>query len=223
MALDTYANLQTAVLRHAGRPGDTYLQATLPDLVTLCENRINYGSAAGQFISPALRVRDMESRVTATIDEEFEDLPTDFLEMRNLKLLTTPAIDLVYRSPQQFEAEYPRNGGTGTPVIYTLIGDQVRFGPAPDTSSYTVEMTYYAKVPALSASLTGTNWLLDKAPAVYLYGTLLELMPFIRSDDRIATWFALFTAGIGSMQGQDERARWSGGSMQMRTDTGNAP
>lgn len=222
MALDTFTNLKTAVLRHAARPGDSYLEAALPDLVTLCESRIHYGSASGGLVSEALRTQDMEARVTATVNEEYEDLPTDWLEMRSLKLLTTPVVDLEYRTPQQFDREYAGNGGTGQPRIYTITGRQLRFGPAPGSASYTAEMGYYAKVPALGPDMA-TNWLLTKAPGIYLYGTLLELAPMIKADDRLAGWFALFAGAIGGLQTQDRRARSSGASLAVRTDSGNPP
>lgn len=222
MALDTYENLQAAVLRHAARPGDSYLEAAMPDLVTLCEGRINYGSEAGGLRSEALRTGDMEARVTATLNEEYEDLPADWLEMRVLKLLTKPVAVLEYRTPQQFDREYPANLAAGQPAIYTISGRQLRLGPAPGSQSYTAEMAYYAKVPALGPSQP-TNWLLTRAPGVYLYGVLLELAPLIKADDRLAAWFALFGGAIGGLQTQDRRARSSGGALAVRTDSGNPP
>jgi hypothetical protein len=221
MALDSYANLQAAVLRHVGRDGDVRLEAALPDLVALAEQRLNYGSEAPGFSSPPLRVREMETRVTASFDEAIEDLPEDWLEMRSLKLLTTPYRDLVYRTPQQFDREFPGNGGAGQPGIYTLLGSQVRLGPAPD-GTYPVEMLYFARIPGLSPARP-SNWLLAKAPGIYLYGALLELMPFIRSDDRFALWFGMFSAAAAALQAQDERARWSGDALTVRADCGNAP
>lgn len=221
MSLDTYGNLQTAVLRHIARPGDSYLQAALPDMVALCEGRINYGSGkpGDSLYTEPLRTTDMETRVTATLADEYEDLPGDWLEMRALKLLTTPQVTLDPRSPVQFEQDYPGGLAAGMPRVYTITGGQLRLGPPP-AGGHAAEMTYYARVPALGPAQP-TNWLLTKAPAVYLYGTLLELAGMLKADPTI--WLAQFVAAIGGLQHQAGRALWSGGSLQMRTDAGNAP
>ncbi len=43
------------------------------------------------------------------------------------------------------------------------------------------------KFPNLS-STEPTNWMLQNAPDVYLYGSLLELEPFVQNDARLAVW-----------------------------------
>jgi hypothetical protein len=38
-----------------------------------------------------LRVAQMEQRASATFDEGYEDLPTDYLELREIRINTNPA------------------------------------------------------------------------------------------------------------------------------------
>ncbi len=102
-------------------------------------------------------------------------------------------------------------------------GRRLRLGPAPAAPGPPAEMVYYARVPALASSPSGSNWLLEKAPAVYLYGTLLELMPFIRADDRLAGWFALYATAIAGLQAQADRSARSGDALTQRVDSGNPP
>jgi hypothetical protein len=76
--------------------------------------------------------------------------------------------------------------------------------PTPDTG-YTGELTYYGKITALSDSNT-SNWLLAYAPDLYLYGALLEATPYLKDDERLATWSQLYTNSIGDIEVADQRA-----------------
>lgn len=217
MAITTYAELQTAIADWLARSGDSTITAIAPDLIKLCESRINYGyGEPGEALySPALRVRPMETRATATVDSEYTGLPSDFLEMRELKINNSPEKKLTYVTPQQF-AESSASYTSGTPVVYTITGSEFRLGPTP-SSSLTAELLYYAKVPDLATN--STNWLLTASPNVYLYGSLVEAAPYVGDDERIAQWFGIFSAAIKGLQAQDRRAKYGGAQLIMRPVT----
>jgi len=40
------------------------------------------------------------------------------------------------------------------------------------------------------------NWILENHPDLYLYGALIEAEPYLKNDDRIATWRTLFDAEL---------------------------
>lgn len=194
MALSTYSELQSSI---AGWLTRTNLTSRIPDFITLCESRVN----------KTLRVRQMEARATATFDEEYEELPSDFLEIRQLKLNTDPEHYLEYLTPAVLTAKYG-NYGPSRPRAYAIIGEEIRLRPVPD-GSYTAELAYYQKIPALSDSNT-TNWLLTKAPDVYLYGSLLEAEPYIRNEQRATLWVAAYERAISDLTGESARAQYNG-------------
>jgi hypothetical protein len=86
--------------------------------------------------------------------------------------------------------------------------------PAPD-STYTGELTYYAKIPALSDAAT-TNWLLGVAPDVYLYGSLMEAAPYLDDDARVQTWGGLLEQAMSAIEIESDRARIGSSSIRMR-------
>jgi hypothetical protein len=201
MALDTYAGLQTAIANWADR---TDLDAFIPDFIHLTEARFNR----------VLRLRAMEQSQFATTvgGQSNYALPTNFLQMREFRINTEPTVSLRYVSPEIFEAW---NLGQGTPKFYTIIANEIRLGPTP-AGAYEIEMLYWRRFPALTTAAP-TNWMLENAPDVYLYGSLLELEPFIQNDARIAVWGAGYTNAIESIQSADDKDRHSGSALTVQT------
>lgn len=221
MSITNYAELQAAIADWLARSGDSTIVGIAPDLIRLCETRINYGfGGLGEALySPPLRVREMETRATATVNSEYVSLPADFLEMRTAKIGTTPEKALSFVTPQQF-AEAAASATVGAPTVYTIVGSELRLGPAPtSTSPLSVELLYYAAVPALSTA-SPSNWLLSAVPSVYLYGALTEAAPYIGDDERASQWFAIFANALKGLQAQDRRAKYGAAPLIMRPVTG---
>lgn len=205
MSINTYADLQAAIADWLARPGDATIVAIAPDLIRLAEARINFGSgeAGGVLYSPPLRVRQMEARAIAALESEYLALPADFAGMREIKLNMMPERRLAYVTPQHF-SELAMSHRAGIPAVYTMIGNEMRFGPAP-AAPLQVELAYHARVPALS-DVNSSNWLLALAPNVYLFASLLEAGTYIGDDTRTPQWFAQFAAATAGLQAQDRRA-----------------
>jgi len=198
--LATYSDLQTSISAWLKRSD---LDAYIPDFISLCEAKFNR----------ELRISAMEQRVTATLDEEYEDLPTDYAEMRSLQITGPYGRPLQFMPPEDLRRRFPE-GCVGTPVNYTIIGDSLQFGPPP-SGSYPLEMVYYTKFEALSDSAP-TNWMLTNAPDVYLFGSLLEASPYIKNDARIPVWEAKYGQALNSVRNEDVRKRHSGSPLAMR-------
>ena len=194
MSITTYAELSTAVANWLHRAD---LTSQIPDFITLCEAKINRN----------LRISTMETRVTATLDEQYETVPTDFLEMRSIQTTGVSGRPLEYVSPHSFNTLY-KTSDTGSPMVYTIIDGTIAFGPAPD-GSYTMEMVYYKAIPVLSGSQT-TNWMLTNHPDVYLYGSLKEAAGFVKDDPRLGSWKAQYEEALQQVKDADSRARWVG-------------
>lgn len=192
MAVTTYTNLVSAVTEYLARDQDTTLTARIPDFITLCESKLNR----------IVQHPRMEKRSTTTVDTtddepEFLTLPSDFQSMRRVRLSgVTGKPRLEYMAQSQLEDyRYSIDNVSDQPIYYSIMGDEMELAPTPG-QNYTVEMVYRANLSGLSAS-NATNWLLDLAPDVYLYGTLLEAAAYMRGvDDMLPVWSAAFTSTI---------------------------
>ena len=117
MALDTYANLQTSIASWLHRAD---LTSQIPDFIDLCETKFNR----------VLRLSTMEVRATATLDEQYEEVPTDFLEMRAIQITGGSGGMLSYLTPQQAQDSYKTNA-SGIPRFYTITDGCIVFYPTP--------------------------------------------------------------------------------------------
>jgi hypothetical protein len=136
----------------------------------------------------------------------FIGLPADYLETYQLQLpanATNTPEPLTYIGPNEV-AQYKSQSMTGKTRFYTIIDGAFELIPTP-SSSVELTITYYAKVPSLSASQP-SNWLLTKAPDLYLYATLLTAAPYLNNDERIPVWSQLATSAFDELMMDSERA-----------------
>jgi hypothetical protein len=192
MALDTFSGLKTTIADYLNRDD---LTSIIPSFITLAEAKFNR----------KLRVRQMVKRANATLDTQYFAFPSDFLQAKEFQLNTNPITYLQYVTQNQGDYGSANQFiSAGKPEFYTIIGTQIQVIPTPDTG-YTGELTYYGKIPVLSDSNT-SNWLLAYAPDLYLYGALLEASPYLKDDERLATWSTLYINSIGDIEIADQRA-----------------
>jgi len=206
MAINTYSTLQTAVANWLDRSD---LTDRVPEFIALAEATFNR----------VLRLRAMETTVADTTPSGSKEdaLPTGYLQMREIHLTTTPVVSLAYITP---EIMYRIRAGStsGKPNSYTIVGDNILFGPTPD-GVYDYSMTYYKSFDAL-ADGTQTNWLILNAPDLYLYGTLLQAEPFLMNDERVPLWERGVRQVINDLQQQDDKDRHSGSEMRVMNTSG---
>jgi hypothetical protein len=195
----TYSTLQTTVMDYLDR---TDLSGVLPTFIELAEAKLKR----------RLRHWKMEKRATANTvaSQRTLELPTDFIEMRHLKLNTDPYTVLEYLSPAVLNFASTL---TDRPAYYSVVGDEIVFEPTPD-AVYEVEMYYYA-LPALSSTNT-SNWLLEKYPDIYIYGTLLEAEVYLMNDPRLPIWKMAFDEGIQQLNKEARITRAAGAPLIQR-------
>jgi len=75
---------------------------------------------------------------------------------------------------------------------------------------------YYGKIPSLSVSVA-SNWLLVKAPDLYLYGALVHASPFLLDDQRVGLFANMYNSRLDSLQLESDKALHSGGPLIART------
>lgn len=192
MAITTYSELQTAISDWLNRSD---LTSVIPNFISLAEAQLNR----------ELRHRKMVTRATITIDSQYEAVPSGWLENVRLQLNTNPITPLVYSTPEQIIEDSQIYVSSGQPMFFSVVGTELQFLPVPD-GTYTGELTYYSSIPSLSVSNT-TNWLLTEAPDLYLYAALVQSAPYLKEDERIATWAGIYQKLLSDLDISDERAR----------------
>ena len=192
MALDTFAGLKATIADYLNRDD---LTSIIPSFISIAEAKFNR----------KLRTRQMVKRANGDIETAFFSYPADWLSAKEFQLNTNPITRLEFVTEAYAdELRSSRYISIGKPAYYTIVGTQLEFIPTPDTT-YTAELTYYAKIPALSDSNT-SNWLLAYAPDLYLYGSLVEATPYLKDDERLATWSQMYINSLGDIEVADQRA-----------------
>lgn len=74
--------------------------------------------------------------------------------------------------------------------------------PTPD-QPYNFEVLYYERVQPLDSS-NQTNWFTQYAPQALLYGSLLQAMPFLKNDERVQMWQALYQQTMDVLTAEDK-------------------
>lgn len=204
MALTTYTELKASVADWLVR---TDLTAAIPDFISLAEAQIERN----------LRTRQMIVRADASIDSQYSAVPADFLATKSFKLNTNPVTPMQFETMESLDQLASRTSAAGKPLYFGIVGNQIRVVPTPDTT-YTGELTYFAKLTKLSSS-AASNWLLTSSPDIYLYGALLQAAPYLQDDARIAVWSSLYQSGLEQLQLADNQSTTSGGSLTARART----
>ena len=192
MGFADYTELQAAVASWLVRND---LTASIVDFITLAEKKLNL----------ELRVRDMVTRATGSLVAATQEiaLPADFEGVDLLWLETSPVQVLT----EMAASEGRRRFGTivEQPRFFTVVGSNLVVFPTPGAVADYV-LDYFADIPALSDA-EPTNWLLVKAPQLYLYGALLEATPFLQDDARITLWESKYEQAKTALHAADRRAR----------------
>jgi len=201
MAVDTYTNLQTAVANFLARDD---LTAQIPDFITMAEARM----------SRELETRSQEKRATASTvgGNEYLSLPTDLREVREVKLNTSPLTVLSYYSPVALDEKFAPSG-QGKPLGYSVIGDEIKLRPVPDTT-YSLEIVYIGSITPLSA-VNQTNNILSRSPDAYLYGALAEAYAYLLDEQRAAQYLQRFNLAIEEIKIDEQRSHYGTGSLAM--------
>lgn len=201
MALTNYSNLQTTIADYLARPE---LTNQIKTFIRLAENRLRRD----------LRIRDMLAVATTntTAGDSTVSIPDDFLQMRDLHIVSNPTIVLEYLSPSNF---YRNSFSTvsGKPNQYTTLATDIQLAPIPD-STYQLQMLYYAKPEYLSDTNT-SNIFLTACVDALLYASLGEAEPYLMNDVRLATWASMYDRAIESITTSDDAGEYAGSPLSM--------
>lgn len=206
MALSNYTELQASI---AGWLNRADLTSQIPDFIALAEARFNRD----------LRVPQMMNRDTAAVTSGYVSLPADLLELITLRVQGSNRYEAMEFISNETYFDYLNDGLTGETRYYTIIGNKIQLLPEPSsTAPITLELIYTEKIPALSVS-NPTNWLLTKAPDLYLVASMLAAEVYLMNDERVPQWQAFAQGTINAMNLEGERAKYSRGALKAKKKT----
>jgi hypothetical protein len=97
---------------------------------------------------------------------------------------------------------WPDATATDTPLYYADY-DYTHWLVAPTpNAAYAFEVLYYERPQPLDAT-NQSNWFTEYAPQALLYGSLLQAMPFLKNDGRIALWQQQYDLIMATLKAED--------------------
>jgi len=191
----TYESLLVDIRRYLERgftaESDAIVYDQLPRLVTLGERRI----------SRELKITGFIRAVTTPLSPGVAVyLKPD--RWRDTVSMTVDGQPIFGRSYEYLRYYWPDEAQTGTPEFYADYDYQHwLITPTPATAQ-TLEILYYEQPRFLGEDFQ-TNWVTEYAPDALLYATLLEAAPFLKNDERIQTWQAMYDRAAQALNGED--------------------
>jgi hypothetical protein len=193
VSITTYAELKSAIADFLNRDD---LTSTIPTFISLGEAQI----------ARDVRHWKQEKRVTTSVDERYENLPNDWIELKLITLSTGAMLETV--APSNMADMRARSDTPGVPKYVRMTADQLEFYPTPSAAT-DISMLYYARTPALSDA-SPTNWLLSDAPDVLLYASLIHSAPYLAEDARVQIWGSLYQSGVEKLNIENQKGRVTG-------------
>lgn len=184
--------------RGASYASDPVVHEQIPRLINLAERRIARELKVQGFIAVVSDTMTVGQSVYPKPDRWRDTISINVgtgVNLANRTLLYT-------RGYEYCRSYWPNESQTDQPQFYADYNyNNWLIAPTPD-QEYPFEVMYYELPPLLDDSIQ-TNWLTEYAPQLLLYGTLLEATPFLKNDDRIATWQQYYDRAAAMLNGED--------------------
>lgn len=196
----TFTSLQETVRRYLERGDvtDVTVYDQLPELINIAERNI----------AADLNVTGIRNTVTGAMvsGTSVYAKPSDWRRTVSINFGTGAGFanrsPLLPRSYEYCRSYWPDDSQTDTPKFYANYSDTyMLISPTPN-AAYPFELIYYARPPLLDSS-NETNWITENWPNLLLYGTLRETAPFMKSDERMGTWEAMYEKHKGQITADD--------------------
>ena len=191
----SYSSLQEDVRRYLERgfteESDPIVYEQIPRLITLGERRI----------ARELKIQGFIRAVNTTLQIGVAAYRKPD-RWRDTISMTLNGVPIFARSYEYCRSYWPDEAAVDTPQFYADYDfNHWLICPTPSVAR-TLEILYYEQPALLGDDLT-TNWLTEYAPDVLLYAVLLESAPFLKKDERIATWQGMYDRAAGALSGED--------------------
>ena len=201
MALANYTELKAAVTRAIKRSD---MSTDIDDWIVLREAELNL----------LLRRREMSNRATTSTiaGQSAYALPTDFGDAISMHLNNGDR--QVALTPSDFDRIRTQWTEQGEPEEWAITNNEFLLGPTPD-AAYTLELHYYQGIPALASATT--NWLLERHPGLYFWGTLVSAASYL-GDPQAGAWGMSYENALKLMLRDQVKERGFGGGPLLRTE-----
>jgi hypothetical protein len=174
------------------------VDARLPRWLRLVEARLNR----------LLDDPEMEVISEATATGDHTTLPSDFGEMISVSTGDGPLRPVGPAEFASFDTSL-----FGTPRYYVVQDGGISLYPG--NASANIRMLYRQHLPALTET-NPSNWLLERAPDIYLYGVLLQANAWSVDNEAAAGWKALWDEAIAELRSDGARRKWGAGVIAPR-------
>lgn len=193
VALANYTDLQASIALWLNRND---LTAAIPDFVALAETDMN----------KRLRTSHNETIDTAfAVTGRRTALPADFAEMRTVYMnYGSVRVELL---PLTMAG---RVNDSATPIYYGIVNHEIEV--VPEDTSYTLELRYWTKVPALATN--ATTDVLTNFPDVYLFGSCVQAGYFMDDAQMVARFEPKYEQALSKANAT--RFRQFGSGLQVR-------
>lgn len=192
MAIDSYTALRGSLAAWIHQ-ADAITH--IPDFIALAEARIT---------ADLMSVRPMWQRSRATLSSGSSTIatPDDCMSFVGCALVLSGEIvelPVVAITSAQFAST-----SQAQPTCCAVAGETLHLSPPAD-QTYTLEMIYHRRLPALGDSVA-SNWVLETAPQLYLYGALLESVGFTNETAKVPQWSQMYENALSRLT----RIGWEG-------------
>lgn len=194
--IETFDGLSAYIIAHLEL--DSESQTQVPTFIRQAEYRLDRLVVAPN--------REYTANVTTTAAEQTVALPVDYRHLRNVRLVADAGHSLEQVTLSDLHTSY--TDSTGEPIVFAYADEALQLGPIPD-AAYTLELTYSARIPPLSAA-NQTNWLLSQNADAYVYSTLMAASVWLEDLDAAATYRAELMSIIDELNLQGNRRRHAG-------------
>lgn len=209
-SFDTYNKLVAAIGDWVNR---TDLVDIIPQFISLTESEV----------TRTLRVPAMERRLLTDVTNGVVLLPFDYLEAKNIFYISNGGRKTIERTNFSKVSQILSNTGSavgGFPTHFARTGTQLVIAPAVSDGTGVIELEYYTSIPSIvpdaripTIDPDGSNWLLDMAPEVYLFGALHEASMYIKDLERAEYWRGKFDLAVNKLQRMSDMSEYSGSEL----------
>ena len=188
--IETYDDLKASVI---GRISNEKVAGVVAECIQLAESRMRND----------LLIRRMERSEHGTFDGAVIFLPDDCEQIQRLMYyIGDKEFSVPFADPKSVER---LTGTSGDPKAYTMKDQAIVLYPTPESArEYTLD---YVPFIADLSDTNPSNWILDRAPDVYLWATCVEAANYLHDDMLEAKFNAKYTAARDALFSASERQR----------------
>lgn len=191
----TYESLLGDIRRYLERgftpESDELVYTQIPHFITFGERRVSRELKLQGFIMA------VETQLVPGV--AIYDKPDRWRDTISMTVDNAPIFGRVYEFCRSY---WPDETKTAAPQFYADYDYRHwLLTPTPNASAK-LEILYYEQ-PRLLGPENQTNFIAEYAPDLLLYASLLEAAPFLKNDDRIQTWQAMYDRAAQALDGED--------------------